>query len=88
MLLNVPNYHFNWQRYYKLEEPRLLPAGSQILVTAGFDNSSQNMYNPSPQDTVYWGEQSFEEMMIGYLSFVKAKSGEERTTEMAARKED
>ncbi|MEM7657614.1 MAG: redoxin domain-containing protein [Bacteroidota bacterium] len=75
VLLNVPNYNFNWQRYYQLAEPRELPAGTQLLVDAVFDNSSQNLYNPSPQDTVYWGEQSFEEMMIGYITYIK--EGEE-----------
>jgi len=71
LLLSVPNYNFNWQRGYKLEDPISLPAGSKILCEATFDNSAQNKYNPEPDKPVYWGEQSFEEMMIGYMSFVK-----------------
>ncbi len=71
LLLSVPNYNFNWQRGYKLEEPVSLPAGSKILCEATFDNSAQNKYNPEPNKPVYWGEQSFEEMMIGYMSLVR-----------------
>lgn len=68
-LLSVPNYNFNWQRFYVLEEPKVLPAGTRVAVDAVFDNSPQNPYNPAPQDTVRWGDQSFDEMLIGYLSF-------------------
>lgn len=69
ILLNVPNYNFNWQRYYQLEEPRLLPAGTTILVEAHYDNSALNSFNPDPEKTITWGEQSFDEMLIGYMSF-------------------
>lgn len=70
-LLNVPYYSFNWQRKYRLTEPKVLPAGSKIVVEAVFDNSAQNTFNPDPSSTVYWGEQSFDEMLIGYMSLVK-----------------
>lgn len=69
ILLNVPNYSFNWQRNYLLAEPVLLPAGTTVICEATFDNSEQNTFNPAPEDTVIWGEQSFDEMMIGYMSF-------------------
>jgi hypothetical protein len=62
VLLNVPRYDFNWQSYYELATPRPLPAGSKVTVTTLFDNSVRNPYNPAPEKTVYWSEQSWDEM--------------------------
>ena len=69
VVLNVADYNFNWQRFYYLKEPLDLPAGSSITVNAVFDNSAQNPFNPDPEKTLYFGEQTFDEMMIGYMSF-------------------
>jgi len=69
VLLNVPNYSFNWQRGYAFEEPLKLPARTVLYVDAIFDNSKQNAFNPAPEKTVYWGDFSFDEMLIGYISF-------------------
>lgn len=66
-LLSVPNYDFNWQTQYRLREPRLLPAGTQIVCTAGFDNSARNPANPDPGQRVRFGEQTWDEMCIGYM---------------------
>jgi hypothetical protein len=62
ILLNVPRYDFNWQVYYELESPKRIPSGSKIIVTTLFDNSLKNRYNPAPQNTVYWSDQSWDEM--------------------------
>ena len=62
VLLNVPKYDFNWQSYYELATPRHLPAGSKVTVTTLFDNSVKNRYNPAPEKSVYWSEQSWDEM--------------------------
>ena len=67
VLLDVPAYDFGWQSYYTLAEPRILPAGSQIVCDAVFDNSAGNPANPDPSIAVRWGEQTWEEMMIGYV---------------------
>ncbi|HLJ89389.1 MAG TPA: thiol-disulfide isomerase [Candidatus Angelobacter sp.] len=67
-LLSVPNYDFNWQLGYKLEKPLELPKGTRIECTAHFDNSANNLYNPDPKSQVKWGEQTWEEMMIGFFS--------------------
>ena len=72
-LLNVPNYSFNWQRTYRLAEPTTLPARTVIFVDAVFDNTSKNTFNPAPEKTVYWGDFSFDEMLIGYMSFQYGK---------------
>jgi peroxiredoxin len=66
-VLSVPSYDFAWQTYYVLKEPIFLPKGSRIDCLAHFDNSPGNPYNPDPTKLVLWGEQTFEEMMIGYL---------------------
>jgi hypothetical protein len=68
-LLTVPKYDFNWQLSYILAEPRKIPAGSRIDATAWYDNSANNKYNPDPSKTVKWGDQTFEEMMIGFFNY-------------------
>jgi len=72
-LLNVPQYDFNWQLKYILEKPLTLPAGTRITCTAVFDNSEFNITNPDPAKVVRWGDQSFEEMMIGFMETVPVK---------------
>ncbi|MBZ5608648.1 MAG: cytochrome c [Acidobacteriia bacterium] len=66
-LLTIPRYDFNWQLVYVLEKPLLLPRGSRIECTAHFDNSINNPYNPDPKATVHFGDQTWEEMMIGFF---------------------
>ena len=66
-LLEVPRYDFNWQLRYELKEPRSLPGGSRIEVTGIFDNGPDNPANPDPNRIVRWGDQSDEEMLIGYV---------------------
>ena len=66
-LLEVPHYDFNWQLSYELEKPKLLPKGTLIECTAHFDNSANNPYNPDPTKEVHFGEQTWEEMMIGFF---------------------
>ena len=69
VLLNVPKYEFNWQLSYILAEPRHIPAGSKLEATAWYDNSSNNKWNPDPSKTVHWGDQTFDEMMIGFFNY-------------------
>ena len=64
ILLNVPNYRFDWQHDYELKEPRLLPKGTEIIVEAAWDNSPLNLNNPDPTKTVGWGDQTFNEMFF------------------------
>lgn len=71
-LLDVPAYDFNWQLQYRSAEPVLAKTGSRIEATAWYDNSPDNPNNPDPAKTVTWGDQTEEEMMIGYLEYVKA----------------
>ena len=75
-LLDIPKYDFNWQPYYYLETPKLLPKGTRIEALAVFDNSANNPFNPDPDKTVFWGPQTWDEMMIGWFDLaVPVKSG-------------
>lgn len=65
-LLSVPQYDFNWQLTYELAKPRLFPKGTEIEVIAHYDNSPGNKFNPDPAKDVRWGDQTWEEMMIGF----------------------
>ena len=67
ILLDVPAYDFNWQTSYRNKQPRLLPAGTRIHCVARFDNSAENLSNPDPTVNVGWGDQTWNEMMIGYF---------------------
>ena len=69
-LLSVPKYDFNWQLSYQLKTPKVLPKGTQLEVIAHFDNSPQNKFNPDPTKDVRWGDQTWEEMMIGFFSTI------------------
>jgi hypothetical protein len=65
-LLNV-NYHFHWQLSYRLAEPRPLRAGTKLRAVAWYDNSRNNPHNPDPEKTVTWGDQTSDEMMVGFF---------------------
>ena len=67
VLLRVPRYDFNWQLAYETEKPLPLPKGTRIECVAHFDNSANNPANPDPKIEVRWGDQSWEEMMIGWF---------------------
>ena len=69
-LISVPKYDFNWQITYQLAQPKLLPKGTKVEVIAHFDNSTANKFNPDPSKDVRWGDQTWEEMMIGFYSTV------------------
>ncbi len=66
VLLDMPAYDFNWQTNYVLAEPKLLPEGTEMVCTALFDNSEENLHNPDSSKDVRWGDQTWEEMMIGW----------------------
>lgn len=73
VLLDVPKYDFNWQLWYNLVEPKLLPKGTEIYCTAHFDNSADNPSNPDPTRKVTWGEQTWDEMMFGFYSTIEPR---------------
>ena len=69
VVLRVPKFDFGWQTDYWLAEPLLLPKGSKLHVSAHFDNSAANKANPDPTAAVRWGDQTWEEMMIGFFTY-------------------
>ncbi len=75
----VPNYNFNWQLRYQLEEPVFMPKGTALEAEFHYDNSPNNRFNPDPTQTVRWGDQTWEEMMIGYYGTIDPDAGD--TTE-------
>jgi len=72
ILLDVPNFDFNWQTDYQLVDPKPMPKGTRMLCVAHFDNSEDNLANPDPTVSVHWGDQTWEEMMIGALAIAPA----------------
>ena len=69
-LLEVPHYDFNWQLQYRFAEPFPVSRGSMLSYVAWYDNSDKNPANPDPKKTVYWGQQTFDEMHLGYVEYV------------------
>jgi hypothetical protein len=67
-ILSVPAYNWHWQLWYNLAEPIDLPQGTKIECTAHFDNSPNNPENPDPTKAVIWGQQSWDEMMVGFFN--------------------
>ncbi|MEQ8313110.1 MAG: hypothetical protein RL839_04185 [Gammaproteobacteria bacterium] len=75
LLLSVPAYSFNWQLAHELAEPLHVPGGTKIVATGAFDNSAQNPFNPDPSIEVNWGEQSWEEMFMGFYTWKETNQG-------------
>jgi peroxiredoxin len=72
VLLSVPQYDLNWQRSYQLATPKAVPAGTKIRCSGLFDNSATKESNPDPTKRVRFGEQSWDEMFIGYIVYADA----------------
>ncbi|HXI93432.1 MAG TPA: cytochrome c [Blastocatellia bacterium] len=73
VVLQVPKYDFNWQLLYQFKDPLFLPKGARLDCVAHFDNSARNKYNPDPSKEVRWGDQTWEEMMIGWFDYILDK---------------
>jgi copper type II ascorbate-dependent monooxygenase-like protein len=67
ILIRVPRYDFRWQTTYFLSNPLQLPKGTTIECSAWYDNSPNNPNNPDPEKTIRWGDQSWDEMNVGFL---------------------
>src|SRR6185369_187478 len=98
-LLNIPAYDFNWQGTYELTKPMQVPAGTRIVYSQWYDNSTQNKANPDANREVTWGEQTWDEMIFGVIRYrnvtedaktqpqQKGPSQEELFTERQARQQ-
>lgn len=69
-LLSVPRFDFNWQSIYRFAEPVLIPKGAKLHCVAHWDNSANNRNNPDPNKLVTYGEQTWDEMMNGWIDYV------------------
>jgi hypothetical protein len=69
VLLNVPRYDFAWQTSYNFKQPVAIPKGTRFMVTAYFDNSAKNKNNPDPAKAVRFGEPTYDEMMVGWITY-------------------
>jgi hypothetical protein len=74
VVLNVPHYDFNWQLGYDLAQPIKVPKGTKMVVTAHYDNSANNKFNPDPNRTVYFGNMTWEEMFTPFFAITVDKS--------------
>jgi hypothetical protein len=72
VLLDVPHYRFDWQNQYVLAEPKRMPEGTVIRCIGHFDNSAGNPYNPNPLKEVHFGEQTWDEMLVGFFDWAIA----------------
>lgn len=86
VILKVPRYDFNWQTRYELKEPVAAPRGSRLECAAHFDNSSKNKWNPDPTKIVRWGQQTWEEMMIGFVGFTLDRQNLQNSTDATSRR--
>jgi len=82
-LLDVPKYDFNWQHSYLLDQPKMLPQGTRLICHALFDNSADNPANPDPSQQVIFGEQTSDEMMIGYFDAAIRRKPEKQSAKTA-----
>lgn len=72
VLLDVPRYRFDWQNQYVLGTPKLMPEGTMLHCEGHYDNSAKNLSNPDPTRAVRFGEQTWDEMMVGYFDMALA----------------
>lgn len=70
-ILSVPFYEFHWQTLYTFATPKIVPLGTKLRCFATFDNSSFNRENPDPDAEVKFGEQTADEMLIGYFNYIE-----------------
>jgi hypothetical protein len=69
ILLDVPRYDFNWQLKYNPVTPISVKKGDRIRITAWYDNSPNNPFNPDPTREVRWGPQSWDEMLFAFFDY-------------------
>jgi hypothetical protein len=83
VLLSVPKYDFSWQTIYALREPKAMPAGTRIVLDMTWDNSAQNPANPDPDKAVRWGDQTWDEMNVGWIRYREAGEDDIRAGNVA-----
>ncbi|HVH70510.1 MAG TPA: hypothetical protein VNB49_05300 [Candidatus Dormibacteraeota bacterium] len=59
---------------YRLAHPLFLKAGTELQAVAWYDNSEKNPHNPDSSAAVDWGEQTHDEMMVGFFDVAVART--------------
>jgi hypothetical protein len=78
-LLSVPHYDFHWQIVYYEQKPIHMPKGTRLELTAHWDNSANNKWNPDPTATIHWGDQSWQEMLAAPMAVIIDRSVDPKT---------
>jgi len=77
-LVNIPEWDFHWQGSYDFPKPIRIPFGTKLYGEGTYDNTNNNSENPnSPPEDVYLGENTTDEMMLFYFSYLPYKAGDE-----------
>jgi mono/diheme cytochrome c family protein len=79
-LVNVPRYDFSWQTIYYFKRPIAIPKGTRLMLTAYYDNSAYNKYNPDPKQAVRWGDATYDEMLMGLFEYTMDNQSLESST--------
>jgi hypothetical protein len=67
-LVRVPHYDFNWQLLCAFAPEKSASRGTRLDVSGVWDNSVNNRYNPDPKSEVRWGDQSWEKMLLAWVT--------------------
>jgi hypothetical protein len=78
-LLSVPHYDFHWQIVYYEQKPIHMPKGTRLELTAHWDNSANNKWNPDPTATIHWGDQSWQEMLAAPMAVIIDRTVDPKT---------
>ncbi|MEQ9409259.1 MAG: redoxin domain-containing protein [Fuerstiella sp.] len=83
ILLDVPNYDFNWQHTYAFAEPIPLAGLEQLRFEAVFNNSADNPFNPDADQWVTWGDQTWEEMAVAFFEVAEPRNAAKAAASVA-----
>lgn len=76
--VNVPHWDFHWQDFYFFRYAQKTPSGSVIKGEAIYDNTVNNLHNPSnPPVHVFAGESTTDEMFLVYFHYMYYQQGDE-----------
>ncbi len=71
VLLKITDWDFKWKQQYEFEQPIMLEAGTVIHALAEYDNTLDNLLNPSdPPKPMTLGKRMYEEMFLVYFELL------------------
>lgn len=81
-LVEIPDWDFNWQEFYRFETMLKIPRGSMLNIEAMYDNTKENLKNPNvPPIDVYFErgrmDDNKEEMLRTSFLFLPYQEGDE-----------